>query len=351
MVKVKYTGVGVVLLVATVAGCDSSVQEESEVATQAGSQAGSAAGTTVISSAGSGGATVSGSTAETTGSADSTASSTASTGDNSVSTTTSTSDTGAPTTPVTDNSQSVANSDTTSNTNSDTTNSEVVAVTNTSNNDSAESVSIETSTTDSHSGSGGNGASAGTSSGSSLTVTGNVTSTSSSSTDTAGNGTAGNNVSVVADADLHRCAQVGDVVDLHVTGVLPVQTHGLSSIDLTSQAMLDVQRHANLQVVSHGDKNLSVTVTSQDILDLLFSYQSQFDLIYLSAIDPATPKPLILKKKYSVDRCSFALYTNSGCAVVASDIGIMSAQVGDVSITADGCTLDNPAAIPVFDLD
>lgn len=197
------------------------------------------------------------------------------------------------------------------------------------------STSVESSTGDSSSSSGGNGASASTSSGVSLTV----------------GGTYDSSLSVVADAGDHQCSQVDEIVDLQVSGVLLDQSLGFSSIDLTAQAILDLQAHANLQIVSHGDKNISVRVTSPDILDLVFSYENQLDMIYISAVSPNTAKPVILKKKHGVERCSYALYTDTGCAVVASDIGLMSASVDNVSITADGCTLSNPAGIPVIELE
>ncbi len=157
-------------------------------------------------------------------------------------------------------------------------------------------------------------------------------------------------LSVFVDADSHLCTNVGETAHLNVHGIVFDVNSGFDELDLTAHASLDLSEHPNVSVVSHSDDSISVSVNSRDIVDLTVYYENQFDRIFISALEKSTVLPVILKKHYQESRCSYALYTSAGCAVLTSDIGTVGAQSGGISIEVEGCDLYNPSSTPVITL-
>ncbi len=140
------------------------------------------------------------------------------------------------------------------------------------------------------------------------------------------------------DSDREFCVQVGEIVEFGVAGRVYDLESGFSINNLTAYSTLH-SPHQNVQVISHGDTGIWVTLTEMDIVDLTVQYENDINQVFISAINNGGSRPLLLKKRFHYDSCGFALYTSSECDYITSGPDQVSLNADGTSITTRGCDI------------
>ncbi len=153
------------------------------------------------------------------------------------------------------------------------------------------------------------------------------------------------------DSDREFCVQVGEIVEFGVAGRVYDLESGFSINNLTAYSTLH-SPHQNVQVISHGDTGIWVTLTEMDIVDLTVQYENDINQVFISAINNGGSRPLLLKKRFHYDSCGFALYTSSECDYITSGPDQVSLNADGTSITTRGCDiLENFDNVPVVEIE
>jgi len=106
----------------------------------------------------------------------------------------------------------------------------------------------------------------------------------------------------------------------------------------------------SLSQVSVADSAASFAFDQQDIFSLTVELDNGSVTAYLASFAADTPTPAILRKP-APGGCLYALRLPGYCATGYAKGGTLSFARDGQRISAQGCELDNPGNLPVFELE
>jgi len=160
-------------------------------------------------------------------------------------------------------------------------------------------------------------------------------------------------VSLVIDSG-SRCAVVGEPLNVGVTRALTDEEIAVgnpaTAPDVTSYVSYSQSLGDSLSQVSVADSAASFAFDQQDIVSLTVELDNGSVTAYLAGFAADTPTPAILRKP-APGGCLYALRLSGYCATGYAKGGTLSFARDGQSISAQGCELDNPGNLPVFELE
>ena len=145
-----------------------------------------------------------------------------------------------------------------------------------------------------------------------------------------------------------RCVGVSQTLSLSVTRSEGDPTTTPFS-NTTAYARFTQSLGQSLSLLSRADETAEFTMQSQDIVALTAEIDNGSVTAYLAGFDATTPESAILKKPV-VGGCLYAFRIPGYCATGFAKRGAFSIARDGVSMSADGCVLQNPSNLPVVDI-
>jgi len=149
-----------------------------------------------------------------------------------------------------------------------------------------------------------------------------------------------------------RCAIVSESFKVVVTRQLAQGEEPSGSGELPNiSGLVEFEQSlgTSLDMVSRDDESVDFVMGSQDIVGLTASIENGSVTAYLAGYDSALP-PRFIMRKPTADGCLYAFKVDDNCATGYTKASELTLNRDGVSMSANGCELNNPDGLPVFEV-
>lgn len=145
-----------------------------------------------------------------------------------------------------------------------------------------------------------------------------------------------------------RCVVVGQTLSLSVTRA-DNNTSDATFINTTAFTQFTQSLGESLQLISRGDESAEFNMQQQDIVGLTAEIENGSVTAFLAGFASETPTGAILRKPV-VGGCLYAFRIPDYCVTGFAKGGPLSFSRDGISMSAEGCELQNPNNLPVVEI-
>lgn len=145
-----------------------------------------------------------------------------------------------------------------------------------------------------------------------------------------------------------RCSEVGQALSLSVTRA-DDDSPDTPFTNTTAYVQFTQSLGQSLRLISRGDESAEFDFQSEDIVGLTAEIDNGSVTAYMAGFAAGTPVSTILKKPV-IGGCLYAFRIPGYCATGFAKNGTFSFSRDGISMSANGCELQNPNNLPVVEL-